>query len=106
MLSRTKSDDKRITPHSIKSKFLGDDKRGHYTLSDLIAYHNDKMFCKLHGNIPRLYLTSQKYILLFLKKKYKMEDMELADLDYKFILKISFGGTDRDIIKSKSATMR
>ena len=81
-----RADDKRITPHSIKSKFLGDDKIGRYTLSDLIAYHNDKMFRKLHRNTSRLYLTSQKYILLFVKKEYKMDDMELADLDYKFIL--------------------
>jgi hypothetical protein len=44
------------------------------------------MFAKLHGNTSRLYLTSQKYILLFVKNKYKVDDIELADLDYKFIL--------------------
>ena len=81
-----RADDKRITPQGIKSRFLGDDKRIPSTLKDIITYHNDKMFGKLHGNTSRLYLTSQKYILLFLKKEYEVDDMELADLDYKFIL--------------------
>lgn len=81
-----RADDKRITPHSIKSKYLGDENIGHHTLRDIIAYHNDKMFCKLHRNTSRLYLISQKYILLFLKKEYKVDDMDLVDLDYKFIL--------------------
>ena len=44
------------------------------------------MFEKLHGNTSRLYLTSQKYILLFVKEKYKVDDFELSSLDYKFIL--------------------
>ena len=77
---------KRITPQSIKSKFLGDDRRREFTLRDIITYHNDKMFHKLHNNTSRLYLISQKYILLYLKKEYKRDDIELSLLDYKFIL--------------------
>jgi site-specific recombinase XerD len=45
------------------------------------------MFDKLRGNTSRLYLTSQKYILLFIKKEYKKQDMELSKLDFGFILK-------------------
>ncbi|TFG73528.1 MAG: site-specific integrase, partial [Flavobacteriales bacterium] len=81
-----RADDKRITPQAIKSKFLGDDKARLYTFEDIITYHNAKMFQKLHSNTSRLYLTSQKYILLFVKTEYKREDMELAELDYRFIL--------------------
>ncbi len=81
-----RTEDRQITPQAIKSKFLGDDKLELYTLRNLIDYHNTNMFNKLHNNTSRLYLTSQRYILLFIKKKYKVEDMELADLDYKFIL--------------------
>lgn len=81
-----RADDKRITPQAIKSKFLGDDKARLYTLGDIIVYHNAKMFQKLHRNTSRLYLTSQKYILLFVKTEYKREDMELEELDYRFIL--------------------
>ncbi len=79
-------DDKRITPQTIKAKFLGDDRPKEFTMTDIIAYHNDKMFHKLHSNTSRLYLTSQKYILLYLKKEYKLIDLELSLLDYKFIL--------------------
>ena len=81
-----RADDKRITPQTIKSKFLGDDKPKEFTITDIIAYHNDKMFHKLHRNTSRLYLISQKYILLYLKKEYKLDDIELSLLDYKFIL--------------------
>ncbi|ALM08263.1 integrase [Sediminicola sp. YIK13] len=78
--------DKRITTQTIKSKFLGDDKTKEFTLTDIITYHNDKMFHKLHRNTSRLYLISQKYILLYLKEEYKLDDIELSLLDYKFIL--------------------
>ncbi len=81
-----RADDRRITPQAIKSKFLGDDNVRIYTLRDIIAYHNTKIFQKLHRNTSRLYLTSQNYILLFVKKEYKREDMELVELDYRFIL--------------------
>ncbi|WP_421804727.1 site-specific integrase [Flagellimonas sp.] len=58
----------------------------HFTMRDLVSYHNSNMFPKLHGNTSRLYLTSQKYIFLFLKKKLKLEDIGLDELNYKFIL--------------------
>ncbi|MGB5237770.1 MAG: site-specific integrase, partial [Flavobacteriaceae bacterium] len=81
-----RAEDERITPQAIKSKFIGDHKTERYTLRNIIQYHNTNMFNKLHGNTSRLYLTSQKYILLFVKKKYKADDIELSELDYKFIL--------------------
>lgn len=81
-----RTEDKQITPQAIKAKFTGDDKIEDYTMRDIIEYHNNNMFDKLHGNTSRLYLTSQKYILLFLMKKYGTEDIKLASLDYKFIL--------------------
>ena len=81
-----RTEEKRITPSTIKSKFLGEDKAKPYTMRNIIEYHNANMFGKLHGNTSRLYLTSQKYILLFMKTKYNVDDIELADLDYKFIL--------------------
>jgi site-specific recombinase XerD len=76
----------RITPQTIKSRYLGDEKNERYTLKDIIEYHNTNMFSKLHFNTSRLYLTSQRYILLFIQKNYKVEDIELTDLNYKFIL--------------------
>ena len=81
-----RADDKRLTPQAIKSKFLGEDRKRAYTLKDIIAYHNSKMFPKLQYNTSRLYLTSQKYIMLFLEKEYQVDDMDLADLNFQFIL--------------------
>lgn len=81
-----RAEDKLITPHLVKSKFLGEDLERHYTIKDIIEYHNSKMFHKLNGNTSRLYLTSQKYIMLFVKTEYGQEDMMLEELNYKFIL--------------------
>ena len=78
---------KHITPHSVKARFMDEEvENQHFTMRDLVSYHNSNMFPKLHGNTSRLYLTSQKYIFLFLKKKLKLEDIGLDELNYKFIL--------------------
>ena len=61
---------KHITPHSVKSRFMDEEvDNQHFTMNDLVSYHNSNMFPKLHWNTSRLYLTSQKYIFLFLTKK-------------------------------------
>ena len=78
---------KHITPKSVKARFLDEEvENQHFTMKDLVSYHNSNMFTKLHGNTSRLYLTSQKYIFLFLKTKLKLEDIRLDELNYKFIL--------------------
>ncbi len=78
---------KHITPQRVKARFMDEELDSqHFTMRDLVSYHNSNMFPKLHGNTSRLYLTSQKYIFLFLKKKLKLEDIGLDELNYKFIL--------------------
>ena len=78
---------KHITPQRVKARFMDEEVDSqHFTMRDLVSYHNSNMFPKLHGNTSRLYLTSQKYIFLFLKKKLKLEDIRLDELNYKFIL--------------------
>ncbi|NAY91367.1 tyrosine-type recombinase/integrase [Muricauda sp. JGD-17] len=78
---------KHITPQSVKARFMDEEvENQHFTMRDLVSYHNSNMFPKLHGNTSRLYLTSQKYIFLFLKEKLKKEDIRLDELNYKFIL--------------------
>ncbi len=81
-----RTNNKRITPQMIKSKYFGEEKI-YYTMCDIIEYHNTRMFEKLRYNTSRLYLISQKYILLFLKKEYNKNNIELSELDYDFILK-------------------
>lgn len=78
---------KHITPQNIKARFMDEElDNPHFTMKELVAYHNSNMFPKLHGNTSRLYLTSQKYIFLFLKMKLKKDDIRLDELNYKFIL--------------------
>ncbi len=79
-------ENKPITVTAIKSRYLGTHKT-HYTVKDIIEYHNSIAFDILRGNTPNLYLTSQKYIFLFLKKEFQKTDMDLSELDYSFILR-------------------
>ncbi len=77
--------DKLITAQSIKAHFLGVDKK-HYSMQNLIDYHNDTMLHKLHRDTMRHFKTSQKYIMLFIKKSYRNSDIYLKDLSYSFVI--------------------
>ena len=79
------AEEKLITAQAIKNRFLGIDDK-HYSMQNLIDYHNDKMVHKLHKDTMRHYKTSQKYILLLIKRSYKNSDIYLKDIDYSFII--------------------
>ena len=80
-----KLEGKLITPQSIKARYLGEDSR-HYTMQSIIDYHNNKMGNKLHRDTMRHYKTTQRYILLFIKKEFKNTDIYLKNLDYNFVI--------------------
>lgn len=69
----------------IKASFLGED-REHFTFQGLIDYYNEKMQHKLHKNTMGHYKTSQRYMLEFISKEYKMPDIPLSNLDYSFVI--------------------
>ena len=79
------AEEKLVTSLAIKNRFLGIDQK-HYSMQNLIDYHNDKMVHKLHKDTMRHYKTSQKYILSLIKKRYKNSDIYLKDIGYDFIL--------------------
>lgn len=79
------AEDKLITAHAIKNRFLGIDDR-HYSMQNLIDYHNETMEHKLHNHTLRHYFGSQKYILMLIKKSYKTSDIYLKDITYSFII--------------------
>lgn len=79
------AEDKLITAHAIKNRFLGIDER-HYSMQNLIDYHNKTMEHKLHKHTMRHYFGSQKYILILIKKSYKTSDIYLKDITYSFII--------------------
>jgi len=79
------AEDKLITAHAIKNRFLGIDDR-HYSMQNLIDYHNKTMEHKLHKHTMRHYFGSQKYIFMLIKESYKTSDIYLKNITYSFII--------------------
>ena len=73
-----------ITTEAIKNKFLGLD-ISDMTLCKLIDYHNTNCKETLRWGTLKNYFTTQKYIKLFLKEKYKSSDIYLKSLNYRFL---------------------
>lgn len=73
-----------ITAEAIKNKFCGNDQKDH-TLSKVVNYHNTQMKDSLAWGTMKNYFTTQKYILLFLKKQFGTTDIFLSQLSYRFI---------------------
>lgn len=80
-----KSQDKAITPRTIKTNFLGKNQNKH-SLCSLFNYFNEKMSQKLAKKTKGHYKTSQKYLLSYISSEYKTEDIYLKDLDYSFLI--------------------
>lgn len=78
-------EDKLITAQAIKSNYLGEDEV-YKSLEDLIAYHNEKLVCKLHKDTMRHYKSSQNYLRKYIKKEFKTNDVYLKDLNYSFVI--------------------
>ena len=74
-----------FTAQSLKARFLGED-QDHASMTELIAYHNEKMEPVLHYDTMRHFKTSQNYIMEYIQKEYKTEDVFLKDLDYGFVI--------------------
>lgn len=74
-----------ITAQTVKARYLGEDEK-FPTIQELIVYHNEQTKHILHYDTQRHYKTSQKYILEYVRKKYKTQDFYLKDLNYGFIV--------------------
>jgi Site-specific recombinase XerD len=80
---------KLITADAVKNLFLGETKSEN-TLCCLIDYHNVNMQSVLAQGTLKNYFTTKKYVVLFLKKRYKTNDIYLSDLNYQFITEFEF----------------
>lgn len=80
-----RSEGKKITAQRIKSRYIGDDEN-HFTMSNIIEYHNEKMGPKLNRITLKHYETSQKYIRFFIEKEYKTSEIYLNELSYSFVI--------------------
>ena len=80
---------KLISAEAIKNLFLGETKSEN-TLCSLIEYHNTNMKGVLaHGTLKNYY-TTKKFVDLFLRKRFKTNDIYLSDLNYQFITEFEF----------------
>lgn len=75
---------KLITVETIKNRYLGEDEKGK-TLLEVFTYHNEEMKHELQWGTQKNYYTTQKYVVMFLKKKFKRSDIYLQELGYSFI---------------------
>lgn len=74
-----------FTSQMVKAKFLGEDKTRH-SFQNLVDYYNEKMQHKLHRNTMGQYKTSQRYMMEYILKEYKLTDIPLFNLEYGFIV--------------------
>lgn len=94
-----KAERKLLTAQLIKARFLGTDNEKQ-TIQSIIDYHNQHLAHKLHKDTFRSYKTSQRYILEYIKSKYKTSDVYLENLNYQFI--IGFENFLRNYVCKKS----
>lgn len=74
----------KITLPLLKNAILGTQNPVHSLLS-LIEYHNEKDGEMLEWGTMKNYQTTQKYLLSFIKKQYRLNDLPLTELNYQFI---------------------
>ncbi|RED44715.1 site-specific recombinase XerD [Seonamhaeicola aphaedonensis] len=80
-----KSENRVLTAELVKARYLGEDKKNH-TLLDIFEYHNENMTHNLADCTIGKFLTTQKYLLVYVQEKYKRDNMFLQNLDYEFVL--------------------
>ena len=83
------SQGKVITAQAIKSRFTGADEE-HKTLKQLIHYHNTTQTAVLKPGTMKNYYSTEKYLDRFLLHQHKTADIELRQLNYKFITDFEF----------------
>lgn len=85
-----RSEKKQITAEAIKNKYLGvDEQEDSKTLLEVFKFHNDEMKGLIGKGIAegtyKRYVVTYGKVERFLKAKYKITDLPLCELKYKFI---------------------
>ncbi len=84
---------KEVTAESVKNSYLGiteNENDSNYTLLWAVNEHNNKMSSALKPGTMKNYFTTARYLKEFLKKKYKLLDIDLKKLNYEFISNFEF----------------
>jgi len=82
------SENKLITAQAIKARYLGQDDQ-HKTLKELDAYHDTNMVSVLKYGTMKNYYSTEPYLLIFIKDKFKTPDVYLKHLNYRFIIDLN-----------------
>jgi site-specific recombinase XerD len=73
-----------ITPEAVRDVYLNKDVEI-YKLSDLFKYHNDTALATIKAITLKHYFVTQRYLIKFLQKQFKKDDIYLHELNFKFI---------------------
>jgi integrase len=74
-----------VTAEAIKNRFCGVTTK-EQGLQNLIEYHNNHLKHMLEWGTMKNYITTHKYVSMFLKKKYHLSDIPLSRLSYTFLV--------------------
>ncbi|MGN6640421.1 MAG: site-specific integrase [Mucilaginibacter sp.] len=77
---------KEVTPHLLKSMFLGEETEETHTLSELMDYHYEVASAALTWSTLKHYGVTRRYLERFIKEKMNTTDIRIRDIDYKFII--------------------
>ena len=75
---------KELTAESFRKVYYGVEEE-QYTLSKLMNYHNIDMKESVSWGTMKNYYTTQKYLEKFLKERMKIKDINLKNINYKFV---------------------
>lgn len=83
--SELQKEGKLITVATVKSRYLGTDEQNR-TLLQLVSYHNKTMQTVLKPGTLKNYRTTEGYLKKFIKEVYKVEDIQLKQLNYSLVI--------------------
>ncbi|MEE9361441.1 MAG: site-specific integrase [Cellulophaga sp.] len=103
-------EDKVLSSDAIKSRYLGEDDNCK-TLKELIAYHNGNMIHVLKAGTMKNYYTTERYLQKFLRKKKRLKDIYLKQLNFRFITDFehylrTYKNTKKQLMLSNNGVMK
>jgi len=73
-----------ITPEAVRDAYFNKDVDV-YKLSDLFKYHNETALATIKPITLKHYFVTQRYLIKFVRKQFKKDDLYLHELSFKFI---------------------
>lgn len=81
---------KTVTAESVKNLFMGIDEEAPVTLSHLFWYHSEQSRHTLAASTLKHYQVTQRYLERFISHNFRKKDIELQQINYKFIMDFDY----------------